>query len=415
VSKTSAEPSVYVHDAMLHKLPENVSDTDIRSPYTITRSVPYAPKTPILRPSISPKQFSKKHKTTKTTRFKITDYPNDYFDVPTQIRLLTSAEHNADDVNRIDLLKDELLYILQQPVGSILQDMVIFKDGTVHDDDDYNFTSDDIDKITMYVEDILLAKKYDQRLYDLHEEIEYSKSSEKKYVAGIKKYANYLQSKSHTPFYELIHDEFYLNLNTTYADLLATSNDANVLDKTLHKYHVTNVYLIIQAYLENRVVYIETLPKTLNSQIANYIEKYGSNIKSRIQFETVLLEVSKMICVHIHTNNFEYIILLILSKFITQKQRISCNNKCPALKHDGFHAIEIGKKDIGAACVGLYTKLKQQLGQYELNFFVKVLRIASDGKCIILKMSGGKKQRKHVMIGPKGGKYTMVRGKKRYL
>jgi hypothetical protein len=124
-----------------------------------------------------------------------------------------------------------------------------------------------------------------------------------------------------------------------------------------------------------------------------------------------------MMCVYLHTKTFEYIIVLILLKFVTQKQRISCKNKCPALKNDGFQSIEIGKEDIGSACVGLYKKIKERLGKYEVNFFIKVLVLVSDGKCTILQMNGGRKKQvmNQIITGPRGGKYTMIHGKKRYL
>lgn len=420
---TTTQPSTYVYDAMLHKLPEHESSTNIKSPYTVLRSLPYTPNTPktnmratsrSISRSSSKSIMSHRSKRNKNVQIAVEEQMDDYFDVPTKIRIITSDEHMSDDVNRVSILKDEMMYILQQPVGSVLQDMAVFK-GAENPDDHYRFTDDDVKKITMQIEDILLKSKSDRPLYDLYKDAPYSRKADKEYVSKLMKYVNHLRNNVHTPIYEIVKQAFTSGLQHTYDYLLKLENDPSVQGE--RKYDKTSIYLMIQKYMESRAS-ISSLPKTLTLQVANYIEANANNIRNKPHFQTILLEISKMMCVHLHTKTFEYIVMLVVLAFIAQKSRISCYNKCPPVKSDGFHMIEMDNKDIGIVCTELYTNMKGILGKYELYFFVMALHLVSNGKCTLLRLSGGKKHAYSnltIHTGPRGGKYLLVSGKKKYL
>lgn len=430
---TTKPPSRYIVRAMLHKLPEHESSTNIKSPYSPEEQLPYEPKSPTTNRSFTPRSIlrtaskssiPKRQKTKKNVRIPIKEGEDGFFSVPTDILLLgekkkgeskfdEKSDYN-DDANRVSILKDEMMYILEQSVGSVLQDMAVFK-GAENPDDDYRFSDADVKKITSQIEDILLKSKSDRPLYDLYKDAPYSRKADKEYVSSLMKYVNHLRNNVDTPIYEIVKQAFTSGLQHTYDYLLKLENDPSVQGE--RKYDKTSIYRMIQKYIESRAA-ISSLPETLTRAITSYVETSAYNIRNKPHFQTVLLEISKMMCVHLHTKTFEYIVMLVLLAFIAQKSRISCYNRCPPVRSDGFHMIEMDDKDISIACTELYTNMKGILGKYELHFFIMVLGLVSNGKCTLLRLSGGKKHAYSnltIHTGPRGGKYLLVSGKKKYL
>lgn len=408
--------SSYVHSTLLHKLPEYESSTNIRSPFTVVQSHPFTPKTPrnvsntkSIVKTTRPQQ-TRSYQKSRNVHFGVQEYDNEYFDVPTTMRIITPDEVQSDEVNRVNLLKDEMLYLLRQPIGNILQDMILFKGGDVHDDATYNFSKDDMKKVSSYVEDILLSKSYDVKLSDLYEKAPFSRTAARGYMNRLQEYVDHLSANVHQPLYTLIQAAYYSGLQNTYDYLLSTAKEETI--RTREKYDIEFVYLVVQRYLETRAA-ISELPKTLKRDVAKFIEAHAKQIKNENHFQAILLEVSKMMSVYFHTKTFDYTIVMILLKFLTYKKGVSCKNQCPDLKSDGFHSVDINKKDIDLACIDMYTTMRQQVGKHEINFFLKALQHASGGKCTLFRMSGGNKKR--IMIGPKGGRYMMVHGKRKYL
>lgn len=412
-----------VYDTILHKLPEDQSTTDTRSPYTIKSIRSFTPHVP-LGSKASPSEQTrrvKKYKPSRHVEFNIEEQREGYFDVPTKIRVMALEEHLPDDVNRINILKEEMMHILTQPIGSVLQDMIVLRKEDPGSDDEYNFNEDQNAEIIMMVEDVLLNKKYDMMLVHLHDQIDQrpSKEAEEAYMDHLSTYTSFLESNKRTPLYEIIQQAYNNNVESTYRYMLRTANGKKEFDKE-------TVTQIVHGYIH--LFSSTSLPSRLLTDLNSFVNKHAQNIKNEAQFQYVLLEASKRVSIYLHTKSFEYITALLLLGVLTTKSRISCRNHCSAMTIDGFFPIDLKRKEVDTACLDMYTTMKSLIGKHEIDFFIKILMLASGGKCVLLNMSGGKNKKKskrtrgtntkpkqNIHQGPRGGKYMIVNGKKKYL